>query len=53
MAATLTFEEMVTELETVVELALSHEDAFRSDRAAVLFDRLAGVQNAIDDWRQG
>lgn len=49
----MSFEEMITELEMVVENTLRREDAFRSDRAGVIFDRLTLVQNAIDDWRQG
>jgi hypothetical protein len=48
-----TFEQMIENLEMAVEDTLRHEDAFRSDRAGVILDRLVGVQNAIDDWRQG
>lgn len=48
-----TFEEMITDLEMVAETVLMHEDACRSERAALIFHRLEGVQNAIDDWRQG
>lgn len=47
------FEQMIERLEMAVEDTLRHEDCFQSDRAAVILDRLTGVQNAIDDWRQG
>ena len=52
----MTFEQMIENVEMAVEGALRNEEAFRSDKAdkaSVLFDRLTGVQNAIDDWRQG
>ena len=49
----MTFEQMIENIEMAVEDALRNEEAFRSDKAGVLFDRLTGVQNAIDDWRQG
>jgi hypothetical protein len=50
----MTFEELITELEMAIENAnrIGREKA-RSYHAQVIFDRLEGVQNAIDDWRQG
>lgn len=48
-----TFEQMIEELEMAVETALHYEDRALSDRALLIFHRLEGVQNAIDDWRQG
>lgn len=47
------FEEMITELEYAVETALQNVDKAISYRAALIFERLVLVQNAIDDWRQG
>lgn len=49
----ITFEQMIEELESVVEGTLQFEDRAKSDRALLIFHRLEGVQNAIDDWRQG
>lgn len=47
------FDQMIDELEMAVETALQFEDRGKSYRAALIFERLEGVQNAIDDWRQG
>lgn len=46
------FEQMIEDLEITVENTLRHEDCFLSYRAGVILDRVTGVQNAIDDWRQ-
>lgn len=49
----MTFEQIIEDLEMAVETALLCEDKAVSDRALLIFHRLEGVQNAIDDWRQG
>ncbi len=49
----MTFEEAITNLEVAIEEALPAGPKARSYRANLIFERLAGVQNAIDDWRQG
>lgn len=52
----MTFAEMLDDLEMAVETALCNEwmaDTDPSGRSSLIFERLAGVQNAIDDWRQG
>lgn len=50
---TMPFEEAITNLEMAIEEALAAEDKAKSYLANLIFDRLQGVQNAIDDWRQG
>lgn len=48
--------QIVDDLEMAVETALCNEwmgDDDPSGRTALIFERLSGVQNAIDDWRQG
>lgn len=47
------FEELVSNLEAAIEDARQGEDKAKSYLAALIFERLDGVQNAIDDWRQG
>jgi hypothetical protein len=51
----MTFEELITEIEIAIENAhrMGGPDKAKSYLAQVIFDRLEGVQNAIDDWRQG
>jgi hypothetical protein len=48
----MTFEEWIEELESVIENA-TLATAPTTYRGALIFERLEGVQNAIDDWRQG
>lgn len=47
------FEELITRLESAVEEFLQYEDKATTYRGALIFERVEGVQNAIDDWRQG
>lgn len=48
----MTFEQWIEELEGVIENVLLGCVA-KSYKAELIFERLEGVQNAIDDWRQG
>lgn len=48
----MTFEEHVEELERVIETMIL-QCVPKTYRAELIFERLEGVQNAIDDWRQG
>ena len=50
------FEELIEELESLIEHLNCYEsegDADATGRIPLIFDRLSGVSNAIDDWRQG
>jgi len=48
----MTFEEMIENLEAVLETLLLQGKP-TTYRGALIFERAEGVQNAIDDWRQG
>lgn len=49
----MTFEEMITEVEMAIEKPLQSIDAFHSDLAGTIYDRMTALQNAIDQWREG
>lgn len=48
----MTFEEHIEELERVIENLLI-QCVPKTYRGELILERLEGVQNAIDDWRQG